>query len=182
VPALGNWDFLFGILLILGDQWGVGKGCDVTGGDSDSAGPGGVRVDVWLWAVRLYRTRSLAAEACRLGRVTRGAGEVIKPSRLVRVGDELWRREEFLCRRLRVDGLVERRVGAKLVAGLVTDVTPLEEVVRARELGVERRLSAPVFAAGAGRPTKAQRRALEAWHRAERGGADDDEAGEPGGG
>jgi ribosome-associated heat shock protein Hsp15 len=134
-----------------------------------------VRLDVWLWAVRLFKTRSQAAEACRLGRVTRGDGDPMKPSRPVRPGDELCLREEFLTRRLRVDRVLDRRIAAKLVAGHLTDLTPAEEVEQARVQRVEQRLATPVFVPGAGRPTKAQRRALEAWHQAGQGGAGEPE-------
>ena len=138
--------------------------------DRGSSGAGeSVRLDIWLWAVRLYKTRTQAAEACRLGRVLRGDGDPLKPSRLIRRGDEICIQEEFLVRRWRVDGLLARRVSAKLVAGQLTDLTPLEDVARAQTQRQEQRLSAPVFVPGAGRPTKAQRRALEAWHQAGRG-------------
>ena len=130
-----------------------------------SGGPSRARLDVWLWAVRMFKTRSLAAEACRLGRVTRGDGAVVKPSSLVRPGDEWCVHEEFLVRRVRTERLVARRIGAKLVPGHVTELTPLAEVEKARVRRAEQRMGAPVFVPGAGRPTKAQRRALEAWHR-----------------
>ena len=124
---------------------------------------------VWLWAVRLFKTRSQAAEACRLGRVTRTDGETVKPSRPVRVGDEWRLQEEFLVRRVRVEKLLQRRLGAKLVSVHMTDLTPVADIERARAQRIEQRMSSPVFAPGAGRPTKAQRRALEAWHRAGQG-------------
>jgi ribosome-associated heat shock protein Hsp15 len=130
---------------------------------------GVVRLDVWLWAVRLFKTRSLAAEACRLGRVTRQGGEPVKPSRPVRSGDLVWVHEEFLVRQVRVERLLRRRVGAKRVGEFLTDLTPAAEVAQARERRTEQRLATPVFVPGAGRPTKAQRRALEAWHRAGEG-------------
>lgn len=134
-----------------------------------------VRLDVWLWAVRLFKTRSQAAEACRLGRVTRGDGDPVKPSRQIRPGDELRLHEEFLVRQIKVEKLLHRRIGAKLVPGHLTDLTPVEEIERARALRTEQRLATPVFVPGAGRPTKAQRRALEAWHQAEKGTADENE-------
>ena len=132
-------------------------------------GPASVRLDVWLWAVRLFKTRSQAAEACRLGRVTRPDGEAVKPSRPVRPGDEWCLLEEFLVRRVRVERLLERRIGARLVPGHLTDLTPAADLERARARRAEQRMATPVFVPGAGRPTKAQRRALEAWHRAGQG-------------
>jgi ribosome-associated heat shock protein Hsp15 len=139
---------------------------DPAASDRDGHAAAKVRLDVWLWAVRLFKTRSVAAEACRLGRVTRVDGEAVKPSRPMRAGDEVLIREEFLVRRLRVEQVLERRVGAKLVAAHMTDLTPLADIERARAFRLEQRLTTPVFVPGAGRPTKAQRRALEAWHRA----------------
>ena len=137
--------------------------------DARTDGPSSVRLDVWLWAVRLFKTRSLAAEACRLGRVVRPDGEVVKPSRMVRAGDEFFLHEEFLKRRVKAERLLAKRVGARLVAQFMIDLTPAEEVARARALRVEQRMATPAFAPGAGRPTKAQRRALEAWHAAAEG-------------
>jgi len=130
-----------------------------------------VRLDVWLWAVRLFKTRSMATEACRLGRVTRPNGETVKPSRSVRTGDEWLLEEEFLKRRVRVEQLLNRRVGAKLVPRHMSDLTAPEELEKARLRRVEQRMTTPVFVPGAGRPTKAQRRALEAWHAAALGTA-----------
>lgn len=142
----------------------------------DQAGAAGtVRLDVWLWAVRLFKTRSQAAEACRLGRVTRGDGDAVKPSRPVRPGDELWLHEEFLRRRVRVERVLSRRVGAAVAASHLTELTSAAEIERARSLRAEQRLATPVFVPGTGRPTKAQRRALEAWHNAGQGRAGDDE-------
>lgn len=117
----------------------------------------------------------MAAEACRLGRVTRPGGETVKPSRLVRPGDEWVLEEEFLKRRVRVERLLARRVGAKLVSLHLTDLTPADQLEKARLLRQEQRMTTPVFVPGAGRPTKAQRRALEAWHAATQGAAAGDE-------
>jgi ribosome-associated heat shock protein Hsp15 len=145
-------------------------------------GPAHARLDVWLWGVRLFKTRSQAAEACRLGRVTRPGGEAVKPSCPVRVGDEWCLHEEFLVRRVRVERLLARRIGAKLVPGHLTELTPPAEVEKARVRRAEQRMGAPVFVPGAGRPTKAQRRALEAWHQAGAGEGPGDGEAEPEGG
>lgn len=93
----------------------------------------------------------------------------MKPSRAVRVGDEVCLHEDFLVRRVRVDRVLARRVGAPLAAAHRTELTPAADLERARALRAEQRLATPVFVPGTGRPTKAQRRALEAWHRAARG-------------
>jgi ribosome-associated heat shock protein Hsp15 len=172
--------FVLGFFLISADHSRVVEETRMSQSEQpDPAGaPGAVRLDLWLWAVRFFKTRSQAAEACRLGRVTRGDGDPVKPSRLVRLADEFCLHEDFLRRRVRVDRLLHRRVGAKLAGGYFTDLTPAAEIEKARSLRVEQRLGTPVFVPGMGRPTKAQRRALEAWHQAGKGSAaeNDDEA------
>ena len=117
-----------------------------------------VRADRWLWAVRLYRTRSLAAAACRAGRVA-VAGVDIKPSRLVKLGCELKVDMGELTRHVKVIGLLEKRVGAKQVADFMEDLTTQEARDKAAELRTQRRAGAPK--PGDGRPTKRQRRQLQ---------------------
>src|SRR3954469_6316084 len=85
-----------------------------------------VRMDKWLWAVRLYKTRTLAAAACRGGKVTIG-GEAVKPSRSVRVGDLISASLGELTRTFKVLALLERRVGPKLVSSYAEDHTPAAE-------------------------------------------------------
>ena len=131
--------------------------------------PAAVRLDKWLWAVRLYKTRTLAADACRLGRVTSGGGEPVKPSSAARPGDVLAVRQEFLTRRVRVKAVLEKRVAAKLVADYLDDVTPPEEIEAARMRRESNALAGPVTPPGFGRPTKAQRRAMEVWSRLNEG-------------
>lgn len=118
------------------------------------------RVDVWLWSVRLFKTRSLSGEACRKGQV-RIAGQRVKPGRQVRVGDEIVVTRGPLVRTLAVKSILTRRVGAKEVEIYLEDRTPDEAWEKAadfrrrdREAGVERE-------DGAGRPTKKERRDLD---------------------
>ncbi len=117
----------------------------------------GVRVDKWLWAVRLFKTRSLATEACRRGRVT--IDDVpAKPSRIVREGDVLMLRRAPAVFTYRVRKLVEKRQPAKLVESYLEDLTPEEE----KEKSMHRNLV--IFARrdrGAGRPTKKERRIID---------------------
>ena len=115
------------------------------------------RLDKWLWAVRRFKTRSLATEACRLGRVEVGEIEA-KPARLLRAGDVVTVRETGLRRVLRVSGLPTSRVGPKLVADFCEDQTPPEEVARIKEIRAEQGL---MRERGAGRPTKRDRRLLD---------------------
>lgn len=116
-----------------------------------------VRLDKFLWAVRLYKTRAQATEACRGGHVTVG-GQAVKPSREVRVGDVIGARAGGIQRTVKVLALADRRVGPKLVDTLVEDQTPASEYLKlmtAREAPVAKREK------GAGRPTKKDRRQIE---------------------
>lgn len=115
------------------------------------------RLDKWLWAVRVYKTRSDAAEACR-GSAVRLNGSIAKPSAKVRVGDSIIARTKALTRTLHVTGLTENRVGAALVPNFLEDKTPESEYEKARE----QRANARVFThKGGGRPTKKDRRDIE---------------------
>ena len=116
-----------------------------------------VRIDRWLWAVRLFKTRSLAAEACRGGHV-KIADEAVKPSRMVAVGELVQVNKDDILRELRVVGLLEKRVGAKLAQDYVEDLTPPERLERKRESLAQAILRRD---AGAGRPTKRERRQIE---------------------
>lgn len=112
------------------------------------------RLDKWLWAVRIFKTRPLATEACRAGDVTLG-DLVAKPARSVRAGEIITVRQGVVERTLRVIGSPPSRVGAALVPGFCVELTPPEEFAKARELRVQQRLGR---APGTGRPTKRERR------------------------
>ncbi|MFH9064098.1 RNA-binding S4 domain-containing protein [Streptomyces coeruleorubidus] len=123
---------------------------------AEAAGPqsgGTVRVDSWIWAVRLVKTRSLGATACRGGHV-RVNGERVKPAHAVRVGDEVRLRHDGRERVVVVTRLIRKRVGAPVAAQCYIDNSPppppREAVAPA---GIRDR--------GAGRPTKRDRRELE---------------------
>ena len=117
-----------------------------------------VRIDKWLWAVRLYKTRSLATTACRAGHVKMN-GDNLKPSHSVRSGQIFSIHIGDLNRTVKVIGLLEKRVAAKLVEQYLEDLTPAAEYLRAAQ---DRELpQAPRRAKGAGRPTKKERRDLE---------------------
>ena len=115
-----------------------------------------VRIDKWLWAVRLYRSRSLATEACNAGHV-KIDGNKVKPSRDVRTGEKITAFAGRVRRTVKVLALLDQRVGAKLVSQYFEDLTPPEEYTRAREEAV----AGARFPTGFGRPTKKQRRQLE---------------------
>lgn len=115
------------------------------------------RLDRWLWTVRLFKSRSLATDACRAGSVTIG-GEPAKPAREVKPGDEVVVRQGLIRRVVIVRGCPPGRVGAKLVPTFCEDRTPPE----ARALAEQDRLGH--FLArerGSGRPTKRDRRVLD---------------------
>mgnify|MGYP005707913849 CR=1 FL=1 len=130
-------------------------------GDSESLAPEleSVRLDIWLWAVRIFKTRSLAAQACRKGNVSI-RDNVVKASRQVREGDVIAIQKRFFTQTVKVVGLLERRVGAKLVPDSCEDLTPEEEYQSARERA-RAIMKAPQREAGAGRPTKKDRRELD---------------------
>jgi ribosome-associated heat shock protein Hsp15 len=111
------------------------------------------RIDSWLWAVRIYKTRSAATDACRGGHV-RVNGSRVKPATPVRVGDRVEANVHHRQRVLEVVRLVDKRVGASIAAECLVDHSPPPP---------PRDEAAPVFARdpGAGRPTKRQRRQLD---------------------
>jgi ribosome-associated heat shock protein Hsp15 len=116
-----------------------------------------VRIDKWMWATRLFKTRTIAAEACKKNRVM-VAGVNVKPSRMIKLGDVIQVRKPPITFSFRVLGLTERRMGAKLVGEYVENITPPEqyEILEMNHLSgfVDR-------ARGLGRPTKKDRRELE---------------------
>ena len=115
------------------------------------------RLDKWLWAVRLYKTRSLAIAACQAGHV-KIDDQRVKPSRPVRLGEVIEARTGDIVRRYRVLAFLERRVGAGMVPQFAEDLTPPGELTKRREPRLEPLFHRPK---GAGRPTKRDRRLLD---------------------
>jgi ribosome-associated heat shock protein Hsp15 len=115
------------------------------------------RIDKWLWAVRLFKTRSLAADACRDGQVIIG-GQCVKPARDVRVNDVINAKAGGVQRTVKVLGFPSSRVGAKLVPEFMEDITPASEYEKARESATAPQFS---WSKGFGRPTKKSRRRWE---------------------
>jgi ribosome-associated heat shock protein Hsp15 len=113
-----------------------------------------VRLDKWLWAVRVFKTRALACAACRQGQVTI-SGQPAKPSREVRVNDVLVVRKDNLSRQFKVLQLLDHRVGAPKARDYAEDQTAPSEFEKPREPNFR-----PLFfrPKGAGRPTKKERR------------------------
>jgi ribosome-associated heat shock protein Hsp15 len=116
-----------------------------------------VRVDKWLWAVRVFKTRSQAAEACKKGHVAIG-NSTLKPSRTIQVGNVLQVRKAPITRSLKVLALTEKRMSAKLAVNFVEDVTPPEET---ELLEMQKNMRWIARDRGTGRPTKKERRELD---------------------
>ena len=115
------------------------------------------RIDKWLWAARIFKTRTMAAAACKKGQVSVG-GVQMKPSRTVKVGDVVDVRKPPITYSFRILQAIEHRVGAKLIPQILENVTAPEQY----ELLEMNRISGFVDRArGTGRPTKKERRALD---------------------
>ena len=117
----------------------------------------GFRIDKWLWAVRIYKTRNQATIACRTGKV-RILENTVKPSHIVKPDDIIKVVIPPFIKTIKVLGLIEKRVSAKLAENYVMDLIPKEEYQKVRlmkEINFEYREK------GLGRPTKRQRREIE---------------------
>lgn len=116
-----------------------------------------VRIDKWLWAVRIFKTRTIASEACKKGRVMI-ASVVVKPSRNIRVGEIIEVRKAPITFSFKVLELSDKRMGAAKVPQFMENVTPPDQY----ELLELNRISGFVDRQrGSGRPTKKERRDLE---------------------
>lgn len=116
-----------------------------------------VRIDKWLWAVRIYKTRSLATEACKNGRIKVG-GQVVKASREVHHRDEIDIHLGIYHKTLIVKALLHNRVSAALVTAYLDDVTPESEY---EKLKVQHEMKTESRPRGLGRPTKKHRRLID---------------------
>lgn len=115
------------------------------------------RVDKWLWAVRVFKTRSLAADACKKGRVLM-QDVAVKPSRELKVGDVLQVRRNPIIYTFKVVALTQNRVGAKLVPQFMENVTAPDQLELLEVLKLDQ---SNRRAKGLGRPTKKERRDLD---------------------
>ena len=115
------------------------------------------RIDKWLWAARIFKTRSIAADAIKNGRVTIG-GTNVKPSRMVKCGEVVSVRKPPVTYSFKILKTIEQRVGAKLLPEIYENVTPADQY----ELLEMNRISGFINRQrGTGRPTKKDRRALD---------------------
>lgn len=114
------------------------------------------RVDKWLWAMRVFKTRSIATDACKKGRVTMG-GVAVKPSKMIKVGDVVDVKKPPVTYSFKVLKLANNRLGARLVPEYLENITPASqyEILEMAKISgfVDRRK-------GLGRPTKRESREL----------------------
>ena len=132
------------------------------------------RIDKWLWAARIFKTRSIAADACKNGRVTLN-GMNMKPSRTIKEGEVVSVKKPPVIYSFKVLKAIEQRVGAKLVPEIYENVTDPKQY----ELLQMSRISGFIDRAhGTGRPTKKERRALDAFVDPVMFGFDDEDEGD----
>ncbi|MDR0541554.1 MAG: RNA-binding S4 domain-containing protein [Dysgonamonadaceae bacterium] len=116
-----------------------------------------IRIDKWLWATRIFKTRTIALEACKKNRITVNDAPA-KPSRIIKIGDIISVRKPPVTYSFKVLGLTSNRIGAKLVPEYLENITPPEqyEILNLQKISgfVDR-------AKGTGRPTKKERRDLD---------------------
>ncbi len=116
-----------------------------------------VRIDKWLWAVRIFKTRSMATEACRKGKIVMD-NKPVKPSRMVKKDDVVTVKKLPVFYKYLVKEVLSKRVSAKIVENYVTDLTPEDEL---KKRLVPKDGGFFIRDKGAGRPTKKERREME---------------------
>ena len=115
------------------------------------------RIDKWLWAVRIFKTRSLATKACSAGKVKIDDNKV-KASRNIQPGDMIQIRKGVVKNKYKVLKIAEKRMGAKMVLNYLNDITPEEELAK---LKTARVIQIQTREKGRGRPTKKERRIMD---------------------
>jgi len=115
------------------------------------------RIDKWLWAVRIFKTRALASKACTGGKV-KIDGTAVKTSRNIKAGDIIQIRKDVIKYIYRVKTTAEKRMGAKLVPEFLEDITPEEELAK---LKAAQKQPIQTREKGQGRPTKRERRMMD---------------------
>jgi ribosome-associated heat shock protein Hsp15 len=118
-----------------------------------------VRIDKYLWAVRLFKTRGLATDACRMGRILI-KDVAVKPSRMIESGELLTVKKPPVTYSFKVKETVENRVGAKMVPDFLEDLTPDSEKIKVQ---LSRQALTGFRKKGTGRPTKKERRGIDRW-------------------
>lgn len=118
-----------------------------------------VRLDKWLWAVRIFKSRTMATDACKSGKV-KANGHSIKPSYLVSVGEVIEVKKNGFNFLFKVNQLLEKRVSAVLAAPCYDDLTPIEELNKYKDWFVGKS-GIEIRTKGDGRPTKKDRREID---------------------
>ncbi len=118
---------------------------------------GEIRIDKWLWAVRLFKTRSLAAEACKKGKII-VQNRPVKPSKIIAIGDIIQIRRNPIVYSFKVLNVSQNRMGAKLVPQFMAHVTTPDQLALLELLKLEEKNNR---SKGLGRPTKKERRDLD---------------------
>lgn len=116
-----------------------------------------MRIDKWLWCVRLFKTRTLAGDACKSGNISIN-GIPTKPSKMVEIGDEILVRKSQIDYTFRILSLTPNRLNAKLVPQFMENITTPEQLEQAELLRIARQGNR---VRGAGRPTKRERRKID---------------------
>ncbi|MES2873619.1 MAG: RNA-binding S4 domain-containing protein [Bacteroidota bacterium] len=116
-----------------------------------------LRLDKYLWAIRAFKTRSISTEACKAGRI-KMTGQNLKPSHIVKIGEEYTVQRGPDKKIIKVTGLLERRVDAKTAITFYQDLTPVEDTTAYKSMFHTPNLSRD---RGAGRPTKKDRREID---------------------
>ncbi len=117
----------------------------------------GIRIDKWLWAVRIFKTRNQAGEACKAGKIKINDVSV-KPSREVKIDEKIIVNLKHITKTVKVIGLLKNRVAAKLVENYLEDLTPQEEYDKQKMM---KDLNSEFRQRGIGRPTKKERRLID---------------------
>ena len=115
------------------------------------------RIDKWLWAVRIYKTRQLASKECNAGKVKIN-GQRVKPSRLIKIHDIVTVQKRFVKFSYNVINLLDKRISAKLINNYIEDITPEEEIIK---LKASKEYNIKTREKGLGRPTKRERRMID---------------------
>ncbi len=116
-----------------------------------------LRIDKWLWCVRVYKTRTQAADACKKGRIKLN-DNIVKASHEVKIGEVFNIKLDKYTKSIKVLDLLKNRIGAKMLSGYIQDLTPKEEYEKLKlinDIKVETRDY------GSGRPTKKDRREID---------------------
>ena len=116
-----------------------------------------IRIDKWLWTVRIYKTRALARNACNAGKVKIN-GKSVKPSRLLKIDEVIVIQKGIIKLSYKVKELIEKRTSAKIAQNAYLDITPDDEKFKLKEASSQ---ALSIRDKGMGRPTKKDRREIE---------------------